>query len=194
MHSCSVLMMPNVWALRYNAGLGRVFFLRPARCMYMYTHMCIGGKSRFKLISENAIAQESLAKLLADLVTFLRALVGLQIGTHVHVHRFGLRVGFQSSLSQFSSDAAQLDSCGMLAFKLFMSLLAWVKRTSKRNARVAVLCAVDPDHSSLDLGCHTMSPLQIVGEDRRPEAVTCVVRCVDRLFFVREAGDDDHRT
>ena len=56
------------------------------------------------------------------------------------------------------------------------------------------MCAVDPDHPGLNLCCDAMSTLQIVGEDSGPEAVSRVVCGVDGFFFVREAGDDDHRT
>jgi len=41
--------------------------------------------------------------------------VRLQLVTHVHMHRLRLRVSLQSSLSQLSSDTAQLNSYEMLA-------------------------------------------------------------------------------
>jgi hypothetical protein len=46
---------------------------------------------------------------------YFGAATTLQISAHIHMHRLNLAIRFQSSLSQLSSNTAELDSCKILA-------------------------------------------------------------------------------
>ncbi|KAJ6443171.1 WD40 repeat-like domain-containingprotein [Purpureocillium lavendulum] len=90
----------------------------------------------------------------------------------VHWIAAGAKDG-KSGLAQFSANATLLD-------------------TSKGDAGVSVLAAVDPDHAGLDLGGDAMSTLEVLGEDGGAKAVRRVVGPADGLCFVAEPADDDN--
>lgn len=88
----------------------------------------------------------------------------LQLVAHVHMDSLDLGVRLQSSLSKLTTNAALLHTCFMGQFTF--SKKATTELTSKWDPWIAVLTAVDPDHTSLNFCGNAMSTLEILREQR----------------------------
>ena len=106
---------------------------------------------------------------------FLIDINSLQLGAHVHMHGLDLRVRVQASLAELATDTTLLD-------------------TTERHAEITVVAAVDPDHTSLDIGGNTVGALNVPSKDCGAEAVCGVVSTADGLFLRGEASDSNEGT
>ena len=101
-------------------------------------------------------------------------IASLQLSSNVDMNSLDLRVRVQAGLTQLAADTTLLD-------------------TAKRDAEVAIIAAVHPDHTGLDIARDTVRALQVLSEERRAETERRVVGTVDSLSFLDEARDDDER-
>jgi hypothetical protein len=75
-----------------------------------------------------------------------------------------------------------------------MRPLPWLCNIPKRNRKVGIIGAIDPDHSGLDLSSDDVRACDILREDCGAEAVAGVVRSLDSLGLRAELVDADEGT
>lgn len=65
--------------------------------------------------------------------------------------------------------------------------------TTERNAEVAIIARVNPDHTRLDLGSNAVRTLDIRREHSRAKTVRGIVGARERLTLIGEGGDGNER-
>lgn len=91
------------------------------------------------------------------------------------MNSLNLGVSLETSLAKLTTNTTLLD-------------------TTEWHTEVAIIAAVDPDHTGLDLRGGTVSTLNVLGEKGSAETVSGIVGTGDSLLLGDKAGDDNEGT